>query len=80
MKERNKSAIMKKRENKDQRENDMEKIVWASRKKTTTNKVNIFSKGGKKNQMVPDFLTITPSNTTMEQHFQKNSQCEPKIL
>jgi len=30
-----------------------------------------FFPKGEKNQMVPDFLKITPSNTTMEQHLKK---------
>ena len=69
MEERN-TISYEEKERKKGSENDMEKITWASRKTTTTNK-SIFFQRGEKNQMVPDFLKTPPSNTTMEQHFKK---------
>lgn len=41
MEEKHKSVIRKKKKKKGQREDDMEKIIWASRQKPTANKINI---------------------------------------
>ena len=72
--------MKKNRENKDQKMT-WKKITWAYRKTTT----KAFFPKGEKNQVVPDFLKITPSNTAMEQIKKKKKKlketyCEPKIL
>lgn len=63
--------MKKNRENKDQ------KMTWKKLPRPPgkqKQQTKAFLPKGKKNQVVPDFLKITPSNTTMEQHLKKNSR------
>lgn len=56
----------------------MKNIIWASKQnQQQINKINISK--GEKHQVMPNFLTVTPSNTTMEQHLQIR-KCEPRTL
>ena len=68
MEERNTISYEEKERKKDQKMT-WKKLLGPPGKPPQQTKA-FFSKGGKKNQMVPDFLKITPSNTTME-HLKK---------